>query len=80
MIPKFLLNFKFNTHLLIPNIKSPITIFHGTEDKVTPYRGSQQLFQLISTSKKELILLEKGTHHNVRDFKKYTAALKAILE
>ena len=79
VIPKFVLNFKFNTHLLVPKIKSPITIFHGTTDKVTPFRGSKQLFELISTSKKELILLENGTHHNVRDFEKYTIALKAIL-
>jgi alpha-beta hydrolase superfamily lysophospholipase len=79
VIPKFVLNFKFNTHLLVPKIKSPVTIFHGTRDKVTPFSGSEQLFKLISTSKKELILLENGTHHNVRDFEKYTIALKAIL-
>jgi len=80
VIPKFLLNFKFKTHLLIPIIKSPITIFHGTDDKVTPYSGSQQLFELVSTPKKELILLENGTHHNVRDFENYTSALKGILD
>jgi len=79
IIPKFLLHFKFNTNTLIPKIKSPITIFHGTGDKVTPYKGSQQLFKLISTSKKELILLKKGTHHNVRTFAEYTNALKSIL-
>ena len=79
VIPKFLLNFKFNSHLLIPKIKSPITIFHGTEDKVTPYKGSQQLYKLISTSKKEIILLKEGTHHNVREFAEYTNALKLIL-
>ena len=80
VIPKFLLSFKFNSYLLIPIIKSPITIFHGTDDKITPYKGSQELFKLISTSKKELILLENGTHHDVRDFKKYTNALKFILD
>lgn len=79
VIPKFLLNFKFKTNTLIPKIKNPITIFHGTDDKVTPYKGSQQLFKLISISKKELILLNKGTHHNVREFKEYTNALKSIL-
>mgnify|MGYP000667780013 CR=1 FL=1 len=79
VIPKFLLNFKFRTNILIPKIESPITIFHGTDDKVTPYKGSEQLFKLISTSKKELILLKKGTHHNVREFKEYSNALKLIL-
>jgi len=79
VIPKFLLNFKFKTNTFIPKIKAPITIFHGTDDKVTPYKGSQQLFKLISTSKKELILLKNGTHHNVREFTEYTSALKSIL-
>lgn len=80
VIPKFLLNFKFETHVSIPNIKSPITIFHGTEDKVTPFRGSKELFKLINAPKKEFIPLEKGTHHNVREFEKYAIALKAILD
>ena len=80
VIPKFMLNFKFKTHLLIPKIKSAITIFHGTEDKVTPAKGSQQLYRLIKGENKKLIFLENGTHHNVRGFKKYTDALKVILD
>jgi len=79
IVPGFMFRFKFKTNQLIPKIKSPITIFHGNADKVTPYKGSQQLFELISTQKKEIILLENGTHHNVRDFEDYTNALKSIL-
>ena len=79
IIPKFMLLFKFNSHQMITKNTSPVTIFHGTEDKVTPYKGSQELFELISSSKKELILLKNGTHHNVREFKEYSVALKAIL-
>ena len=80
VIPKFLLNFKFTSNEYISKIKSPITIFHGTEDKTTPMEGSKQLFKLISTSKKEFIPLKNGTHHNVRSFEKYTTTLKKILE
>ncbi len=80
VIPKFLLNFKFPTNLLAKKIASSVTIFHGTDDKVTPFKGSKKLFQLIPTKSKELILLEKGTHHNVRTFKKYTDRLKLILD
>jgi len=79
VVPKFILNFKFETHLLIPKIKSPITIFHGTEDSVTPSKGSQQLYDLITSDTKKLILLKEGTHHNVRTFTEYTNALKSIL-
>lgn len=79
IIPKFLLNFKFRTNELIQRISSPTTIFHGTNDRVTPYKGSEELYKLLTVSEKELILLENGTHHNVRDFDLYTKALKSIL-
>ena len=80
VIPKFILNFKFKSNEYISKIKSPITIFHGTADKTTPIDGAKQLFELISTTDKEFIPLEKGTHHNVRDFEKYTTTLKRIFE
>ena len=80
IIPQFLLNFKFNSYQYISNIKSPITIFHGTEDRTTPIDGSKELFALINATKKEFVSLEKGTHHNVRSFEKYTTTLKTIFE
>jgi len=80
VIPKFLLNFKFKSNESISKIKSPITVFHGTEDKTTPIEGSQNLFKLITTTKKEFIPLKNGTHHNLRSFQEYTTTLKTILE
>ena len=79
IVPKFLLNFKFNTNELISKLSSPTTIFHGTNDRVTPFKGSEALFELLTMTEKELVLLENGTHHNVRDFDLYTNALKSIL-
>lgn len=79
VIPKFFLNFKFKTYTFISKIQSPITIFHGNDDKITPFEGSKELFKLIKSSKKEFIPLEKGTHHNVRSYKKYRSTLKTIL-
>lgn len=80
VIPKFLLKFKFKSNEYITKVQSPITVFHGTDDKTTPIQGSKELFELITTSNKEFISLENGTHHNVRSFKKYAATLKRILE
>ena len=79
MVPNFMMKFKFRTNQLAPEIKSSVTIFHGTDDKVTAYKDSQQLFALLTTPNKKLVLLEKGSHHNVRDFQEYTKVLKAIL-
>ena len=80
VIPKFLLNFKFNSNQFISSIKSPITIFHGTEDSTTPIEGSKALFELISAPKKEFVTLDSGTHHNLRSIEKYRTTLKTILE
>ena len=79
VIPKFILNFKFKSNEYITKIQSPMTIFHGTADKTTPIEGAKLLFELSSSTNKEFISLENGTHHNVRDFEKYTNALKSIL-
>ena len=80
IIPQFFLNFKFKSNEYISKIKSPITIFHGTDDRTTPIDGSKELFDLINATKKEFVSLEKGTHHNVRSFEKYTITLKTIFE
>ena len=80
IIPKFLLNFKFNTNTYISQVTSPITIFHGTNDKTTPLSGSEALFKLVNSQKKELVILQEGSHHNVRTFEEYKNTLKALLE
>ena len=79
VIPKFFLNFKFKTYQFISKIKSPITIFHGNQDKITPFEGSKALFELITSLKKEFIPLKKGTHHNVRSYELYQNKIKNIV-
>lgn len=79
-IPVFLIKYKFRTDLDIKKVTSPITIFHGTIDQTTSCKGSKKL--LISNDSKNNNYLEinKGTHHNLREFKLYKQKLKEILE
>lgn len=60
IIPDFLIKYPFDTAARINNIKCPISIFHGTADRVIPYDSSKQLKAL-----REDILLVKleGTSH-----------------
>ena len=79
VVPEFLLNFKFKTYEFISKIKAPVTIFHGDQDKITPFEGGKALFELATSSEKEFIWLEKGMHHNARSYEVYKNTMKNIL-
>ncbi|MFK8060049.1 MAG: alpha/beta hydrolase [Polaribacter sp.] len=78
--PTFLLRYKFRTDHDISNVTSPITIFHGNEDKTTSFNGSKELLKLNTSTKNRHIEIDGGTHHNIREFDVYQQKLKEILE
>lgn len=80
LAPTFLLRYKFRSDLDIPKVTSPITVFHGNEDKTTSFKDSKKLLALNQYSKNQFIEIDGGTHHNLREFKKYQQKLKEILE
>jgi len=49
---------------LIPGIKLPIIIMHGTKDRLSKPEGSQMLYDLVGSSDKTLKLYE-GFHHEI---------------
>jgi len=80
LAPTFLLRYKFRSDLEIPKVTSPISIFHGNNDKITSFKGSQKLLELNKNKKNQFIKIENGTHHNIRESRKYQQKLKEILE
>lgn len=80
LAPTFLLKYKFRTDYLIKKVSSPITIFHGNEDKTTSFKQSKELLQQNRNLKNQFVEINKATHHNIRDFKLYQQKLKEILE
>ena len=48
--PKLLVKDKFDTDSIISQIKSPIFIMHGTNDRVIPYHHSEKLVKKIKTN------------------------------
>lgn len=77
--PSFLLKYQFNVHKDIVKVPCPITIFHGKKDQVTPYVGSQKLFQLLQRKDKQFISLKDGDHHNLQSFEDYGKTIAGIL-
>ena len=75
---KLLLNYKLPTDQFIKDVSCPITIFHGTEDKVVPYKFGKQLVD-INLPNLNFITIEGGKHNNIRDYKIYRNVVEALL-
>ena len=70
-IPKFmtellLKNFAFDNLSLIPRLKSPLFILHGTEDETCPYLMSGKLMAAAPEPKK-LFSIPGGMHNDLRE-------------
>lgn len=71
-------NYKIPTNEFLVDIKYSITIFHGTEDGVIPYRNAARLKEVLKPID-EFITIEKGTHHNLAEFNLYKQKLDSLL-
>ena len=74
----FNFNYHFPNYKHIPNVKYPVCIFHGTDDRVVPYRNAEKLKSIL---KKEdtFVTLENGTHHNLNTFDAYQQKMDELL-
>ena len=78
--PHFLLKYGFKNNEKVSEIKSPITFFHGDEDRTTSFDQSKELFSLVTSLNKEFVAIPEGTHHNVKDFEVYQQKMRKILD
>lgn len=62
-----ILHFKFPSNEYLLKVTAPISIFHGTDDGVVPYRNAVQLKTVLKPGD-EFITLEKGSHKDLNDF------------
>jgi uncharacterized protein len=56
----------------------PVTIFHGSNDWVIPYRCAARLKKILKPTD-EFIRIEDGTHHNLAEFDLYRNKLDSLL-
>lgn len=73
-----LLKYSFPNNRHLKNISIPVTIFHGTDDEIIPYRHALKL-------KKEnpdinLITIDKGKHNDLFEKQNYRSNMKEILK
>ena len=70
--------FKFPVYKYVSETKNPVIIFHGTADRVIPYKASEQLKQILKSTD-EFITIEDGSHNNLNDFPLFHQKLDSVL-
>lgn len=71
--------YKIRTNEYLQEVKAPVTIFHGTDDGVIPYRCAEKLKTVLKPSD-EFITIEKGTHHDLNNFALFHQKLDSLLQ
>ncbi len=65
------------TYEYLEYVKSPVTLFHGTDDGVIPYKHARWLREKKQTI--ELITIEGGSHNNLASYPVFTTKLDSLL-
>jgi predicted alpha/beta-hydrolase family hydrolase len=71
--------YKIPANEFLADVKYPVSIFHGTNDGVIPYRNAARLKAVLKPTD-EFITIEKGTHHNLNDFALFHTKLDSLLK
>jgi alpha-beta hydrolase superfamily lysophospholipase len=71
--------YKIPTNKFLQDVHCPVSIFHGTDDGVIPYRCASKLKTVLKPTD-EFITIEKGTHQNLNDFPLFRQKLDSLLE
>ncbi len=75
----YLMRYEFPSHKFISEITCPITMFHGTEDRIVPYSSAQKLYEVAPKDLTTFITIEGGEHNNLISFEAYTDTIKSLL-
>lgn len=70
--------YKIPVNKFLVDVKYPITIFHGTDDGVVPYRNAVRLKEVLKPTD-EFITVKYGTHQNLNDFDLVKHKLDSLL-
>ena len=75
---KWMLHYRIPTYQYLQNVTAPITIFHGTKDRVVTYKNSNRLLPFFKSTD-ELISIEGGSHNNLYLYKETVIKLDSVL-
>jgi alpha-beta hydrolase superfamily lysophospholipase len=75
--------YHFPNHEYLEKVLAPLTIFHGTNDEVIPYKNSKRLLKLREKTQPgntELVTIEKGKHNDLDKYALFQSKLDSVLQ
>lgn len=79
LVPHFIIKYKLPTFKYLKEIRPPVTIFHGDNDKVIPIKSSYKLKKFFKSTD-SLIVLQGNTHRGFHINEIYQNGIKKILD
>ncbi len=81
ILPVSLLSqFRFPSTEYMKEVKCPVFIFHGTEDRVIPYKFAKKLYAAIPGDGKAFYSIEGGGHNYLQDYDAFKIGMETALE
>ncbi|WP_295801487.1 alpha/beta fold hydrolase [uncultured Microbulbifer sp.] len=77
-LPPQLLKYKFKNDLYLPQVKAPVILFHGADDKLIYPGSSEKLITLLKPTD-QLFILPGVRHNNISRDATYRQEIKSIL-
>ncbi len=71
-------HFRFPNNEYLKKVSSPVTIFHGSHDRVIPYNNSVKLKDYMKPGD-EFVTIKNASHNNVNNYTLYHKKLNEIL-
>lgn len=68
--PSLFLRYRFDNAVKLKDVKCPVIFLHGSDDSLIPASHSRVLYEAFP-GKKELLIVEKGSHNDLHTFKRY---------
>ena len=72
-------HFKIPTFQYLKNVAAPISIFHGTDDRVITYRNARKLQPYLKKGD-EFITIEGGSHNDLHNFPLFQQKMDSLLK
>ncbi len=76
---KHMLHYKLPSNEFIQNVKCNITMIHGTDDFVVPFKSGEKLFKVAPQRLTTFCAIKNGGHNNLVKFDSYQLKMKEIL-
>lgn len=74
-----MLNYKFPTNEYLPEVTSPVTIIHGSDDHTVPLSSGKKLEKLLKPGDR-FIVINGADHHNLDVYTRYHQAVDLALQ